>query len=79
MTYSEIYQVVRDKYDWQTPIIADDTEGHQIVINEGHENIYVNNNMIDSHYFIVYTYLDQTVRAIKYYDVDIAVEVPVSG
>ena len=69
MSYKEIKEAI-DKYHYTLPVTADDEEGHQIVINEGHCVVHdVTDGDIDCHYYITYTYLeDGRVRINKYYE-----------
>lgn len=68
MSYEYIQEVVK-KFSYQFPVVADDNEGHQIVINESYENVEIENMIQRLHVYDVYTYLDiDFVKHNRYYE-----------
>ncbi len=74
MTYNEIKETVT-KFDYEFPIIADDGAGNQIVINEGVENIFLDDEDVECHYYKVFLYLPEGVKITKYFEIGIVVDV----
>lgn len=77
MTYDDISNIV-EKYHYEFPIIGDDGTGQQIVITQGpsSEQIAVNDKLVESKYYDVYTYLKTgRIKHERYYDVNVVVEI----
>ena len=76
MTYDDITEIV-EKYQYAFPIIGDDGSGHQIVINYGKEPIGVDDELVMSAYYDVYTYLEGgKIVHQRYYEVGIVIDIP---
>lgn len=69
MNYAEIVKVLENFPFYKLPVIADDAEGHKIVITEGYRDVHENEVLVKNmHYFKVFTYLnDQSVKTHVYF------------
>lgn len=79
MTYQEITDIV-EKFNYEFPVIADNENGEQIVINKNKGIIGVDGEQIESEYYDVFTYPKSGgVKLTKYYDINVSIEVDVEN